>query len=104
MNLAEQDRERLWQFFGAYFHQDWALDDSNWQGVVLGFLKDRSPESARDVLHSIRAWLQCPASDADVAKDLYESFGCHYLPQPDGLSNRAWVEQVAEFIARHVGM
>lgn len=98
MSLTEQDRERLSQFFGAYFHQDWDLDGPTWQDVVLVFVKSQSRERALDVLNSIRSWLRSATSDAQIARELQE-FGCEYNPQPDGITDREWVEQVAKFIA-----
>ncbi len=103
MSLTEQDRERLRQLFGAYFHQDWDLDGPTWQDVVLVFVKDHSRQSALDVLNAIRSWLQSAASDAEIARELQDSFWCECSAQPDGITGRRWVEQVAEFIASHVG-
>jgi hypothetical protein len=101
--MRPQDVERLRQFFGGYFNQDWDLNGPTWQDVVLVFVKDNSRESALNVLNAIRSWLQSAASNAEIARELQDSFWCEYSAQSDGITDRQWVEQVAEFIASHVG-
>jgi contact-dependent growth inhibition (CDI) system CdiI-like immunity protein len=102
MSIPDKDRERLRQFFGAYFHQDWALDGPTWQDVVRAYLRDASREDALALLGTMRSWLGDAASDVAVTRDLWDSFGCEYDPQSDGLSDREWVERIAALLATHV--
>jgi CdiI immunity protein len=84
VSLSAQGRDRLRQFFGAYFHQDWDLDGPIWQHVVRAYTRDASREDALALLGVMRAWLRDAASDVAVTRDLWDSFGCEYDPQPNG--------------------
>jgi CdiI immunity protein len=46
--LREDDRKILWNFFGAYFHEDWICEAETFAGIVAIYLCDASQE---EVLH-----------------------------------------------------
>lgn len=95
--MSDLDRERLIQFFGGYFHQDWALDAADYNAVIDLYIADM-PE--KDALHTLAAQLDALsdayATDADLETALLRDFYCNFAPSGTGLSARSWVRGIAE--------
>lgn len=86
----------LRQFFGAYFHQDWDCDASSTRGVVDLYLRATQPDEARRLAEAIRAYSASFADDAELEHRLSNDLGCEYWPAADGVSVRAFLEQIAD--------
>jgi CdiI immunity protein len=101
--MNERD-ERLRQFFGGYFNQDWDVEGAqSWQDVVRQFVKENPSSAVLAVRDALRSWLLETATAAAPSQGLPAAFACDYDPRPDGFSDREWVEQVAVFIEEQVG-
>lgn len=96
--------DRLSQFFGGYFHQDWSLDASDWQGVVGLFASGSSPDDVASVAEDIEVLLHSTPSEAELEHKLLEECGCYYTPRPDlgGPSFRQWLSEVCIELRRGV--
>ena len=95
--MTKNDREDLVQFFGAYFHHDWALDSTTSSGVVDRYIADAPDKSelAKLANHLIALSDGCSTDkelEGILAKDLY----CNFVPSQVGLGAKAWVRQIAE--------
>lgn len=67
--MTAADRERLKDFFGAYFHQDWAVDSETPADVVDGYLRE-ARESPLLLARTIRAWLALNQDEQALAEML----------------------------------
>ena len=78
------------QLFGAYFHQDWALDGARWEEVVDLF----AAESAPDVVAESRAELARVAAagftDGELTR-LLTQLGSSVDPAAWGLTPTQWL-------------
>ena len=89
--------ERLEQFFGGYFHQDWDIEGAtSWRDVIKHYAVNVPRPDVVTIRNDLEEWLNETASDK--SQNLPPSFGCDYNPRSDGLTERQWVSQiVAEF-------
>jgi hypothetical protein len=76
--------------FSAYFHQDCLVDDPDWESVVLRFRRAEPPEVVRKTQIELEDLLRQP-DECAIGKVLVDS--C-YDPRPEGLSLRAWCEEI----------
>lgn len=80
------------QFFGAYFHQDWPVDDSSWQAVVERYRTENASTDAGRVAQEIVQLIQRHPDDDSLVAEL-DRLGCCYWPGAPGLY-RAWLSEV----------
>ena len=98
---AQSVSRALSHFFGAYFHEDWDLEASDWQGVVDGYVRDEHPSAgllrllAREIEH-----LNAGSPAADVARLVTRTLGANYYPLPE-CSYGEWLNQVAARLRQH---
>ncbi len=98
--MNERD-ERLRNFFGGEFNQDWDVisGETSWQGVITKFVKENPRAHVLIVLRDLRAWLQETSSEGPKG-NLSPEFGCDYDPRVDGLGEREWATQIADLIEK----
>ena len=101
MTASKPRDERLGQFFGGYFNQDWDADGArSWRDVISDFVLRVPREDAIRLASDLRSWL---AEAGDKAlENLPASFGCDYDPRPDAKSDRHWVQEMADAIDNHL--
>ena len=89
--------ELLQHFFGAYFHQDWSLDDPDWRSVVRRYRNDGGGSNAKVVAKDIRALVAEAPSERALEQHLLYELGCYYSFRPDlgGPSTSARLEEVS---------
>jgi lysophospholipase L1-like esterase len=84
----------LYQFFAAYFHQDWDLEADDWQGVVDNFINDDpAAEPLRKLAQEIDD-LREAHPEPDLRQFLVYIVGVDYGPQP--LTYKEWLGQIAD--------
>lgn len=93
--IAQPRFDLLSEFFGAWFHQDWNLDASDWLGVVKVFLADSDHDDVTKTARELRAFLALEITEDELVC-LLKQFGCYYTPRPDlgGPSYREWLTEV----------
>jgi hypothetical protein len=96
--MTNRKLNNLVQFFGAYFHQDWRLDDSTPEAVIERFLKKNPEDETQKVVAELDELLSLPLSEDELRRLLFEEFSCYYLPS--GASVRDWLEQVRAWLSR----
>jgi hypothetical protein len=95
MTTTEQT-ERLRQFFGAYFHQDWDADSGTPDLAISAAIRQHERPSEREELsRSIIAFAQEHPDDRDLDAALFKELGCEYFPPGNGISTRSWLLDVA---------
>jgi hypothetical protein len=90
---------QLTHFFSCYFHQDWNIDDADWQSVVRRFRTDTSPDEVRATAKELRALLSSTVSEAELEQHL-DALGCYYTPRPDigGPLFSQWLAEVCSLL------
>jgi hypothetical protein len=85
--------------FEAYFHEDCLLDDPDWESVVLRF-RDSEPfelvrETQSELEDLLKEWRAPELENQLLGPTRLSS----YNPRPEGLSVRAWVEEIVHLLA-----
>jgi len=97
-SMSPGDFERLGQFFGAYFHEDWDTEAPDWAGLVKHFVEDH-PETK-----SIAELAQLVDDYADNRDDetlddlVLDELGCYYCPSSEGITMRDWLHRVSDLL------
>jgi hypothetical protein len=84
----------LYQFFAAYFHQDWDLEADDWEGIVDNYVnEDPIAEPLRALAQEIDD-LREARPEPDLKQFLVRTVGVDYLPGP--LTYKEWLGQIAD--------
>ena len=92
------DYPALENFLAAYFHQDWALEQSTPEAVVDYFRDSESPEQVAATRDNL-ARLLAGDFDDEALGALARRLGCEYDPTRDGRPWRSWLEGVQSGLA-----
>ena len=95
MTMDSHEFEMLTNFFGGYFHQDWACDSTDPSEVVATYLETANAEEAVVLSRAIIEYAKSFDSDAELEKKLFSELGCYYRPTADGQSARGWLREIA---------
>lgn len=103
--LSAADVERLGRFFGAYFHQDWALESPDWPGVAAVWRAEAGHEEAAALAAAVDRLLASTPDDDALHRRVYDEFGCFYDPRPDlgGPSLRGWLARLTAALRGEIG-
>jgi hypothetical protein len=84
----------LYQFFAAYFHQDWDLEADDWEGIVDGYAADHPAAELLRTLAQETDGLREPRPEPDLEQLLVYTVGVYYEPKP--LTYKEWLGQIAD--------
>ena len=90
----------LYQFFAAYFHQDWDLEADDWQGVVDNYVNEDPTAAPLRTLAQEIDDLRGARAEPDLEQFLVRTVGVYYAPQP--LTYKEWLGQVADRLRQQV--
>ena len=91
----------LWQFLGAYLHQDWPIEfDDEW--AALDRFIEESPELASHLPIEIDGALGEHHAESDLRAFLVAQ-GCNYVPDPEEGGYRGWLSEIARRVSQAVG-
>ncbi len=93
--MSSAFHDRLPQFFGGYFHEDWQVEAEDPDGIIDLYMSQADRDQRLGVAEGIDALITSDLSDEAISRMLFEELGCYYDPTPDGLSARAWLQQVS---------
>jgi hypothetical protein len=93
--ITDAQREALFHFFGAYFHQDWALEATTPGEVIATFLQSSTVEALSELSQAIVSFVAEHRDDRDLEEALFKQLGCYFSPRGVGLSTRTWLLSVA---------
>jgi hypothetical protein len=92
----KRDYPALFQFFGAYFHEDFLLEAATAEEVISNYVRSRKGQpELHELSCGILDFIHDHPNDADLARALFEELGCYYSPGSLGLSPRKWLLDVA---------
>ena len=94
----DEDLQPAAHLFEAYFHQDCLVDDPDWKSVVERFKQSASPEELGRTREALLRLL-ARVDDAGLEAFLFSGLRSFYDPRPEGLSCRAWVEDIVHLLA-----
>ncbi len=94
--MSEINYSRLFAFFQGYFHEDWDVDDSNAEGVVVRFVQDNPGQEVARVTSELDALLETEPSTAQLEALIFDQGGCYYDPSADGIALRDWLVSVRD--------
>ena len=96
----ETSRERLLQFLGGCFHQDWTVEADEWPAIVTRYRDDVGVDDARMTADALAALLRSTPDDAELERIVHHDIGCEYDPRPDlgGPTLRRWLHHVADLL------
>jgi hypothetical protein len=94
----DEDLQPAAHLFAAYFHQDCLVDDPDWESVVQRFRQLVTPEELRRTRDSLLRLIE-HRNDTDLDTFVFAEAGSFYDPRPDGLSCRAWIEDILHILA-----
>ena len=94
MITAEQ-RDRLYQFFAGYFHEDWAQEASSPDEILASFTRRHAADERELLSRTIVAFVDDHPGDDELDEALFNDLGCYYSPRGEGRSTRTWLLSVA---------
>jgi hypothetical protein len=87
----------LYQLFGAYFHQNWALTAGTPDDVITLYVSEgRSHVELSRLADLVDELVRSTSDDEVLERTIGGELGCYYLPTADGISMRRWLTHVAE--------
>lgn len=97
--MHDRRDDRLAQFFGGHFHQDWDVEGAaSWRDVITHYAASVPPPHLTALKEDLVDWLR--EADNEHSDNLPPSFGCDYSPRCDGLTEREWVRQLIDEVDR----
>lgn len=85
---------RLYQFFAAYFHQDWDLEADDWEGIVDGYVADHPAAQQLQTLAQEVDDLREARREPELEEFLVNIVGVYYVPESH--TYRVWLGEIAQ--------
>jgi hypothetical protein len=98
--MNKQTQQLLGNFFSAYFHEDWPCEAESPEAVIAGYIRTAEPSDVRSLGKAVRDYSQAFADDKELEEKLFKELGCYYRPSAEGVSVKAWLENVANQLLR----
>lgn len=92
--MLEQQYPALWQFLGAYLHQDWREDYESPSAALRDFVSG-SPGLAVVLPREVDLALASTSDDA-VLEELLASLGSFFVPSRAGENPRDWLRHLKD--------
>lgn len=97
--MGFREIERLDDFFGTYFHEDWDIYGTGWNEVVSHYVSENSTADILEIANGLKHLARSLPCDDHDAYELISSFGNYYHYPNDGLSAQQWVQDLAAYLA-----
>jgi hypothetical protein len=92
--MLKQQYPALWQFFGAYLHQDWREEYESPRAALRDFVSG-DPGFAVDLPTEIEQVLASTGDDAALEETLVD-LGSFFLPSRAGEDPRDWLRRLRD--------
>jgi hypothetical protein len=92
--MLKQQYPALWQFFGAYLHQDWREEYESPSAALRDFVSEDSGYAA-DLPTEIEQVLTSTADDVALEETLVD-LGSFFLPSRTGQNPREWLRSLRD--------
>src|SRR5690242_7638889 len=101
--MTDAQKKRLFQFFAAYFHQDWGLEADDADGVITRFIDDQADKRQLAGLAALGETYSAAYDESALGERLHRELGCEYLPTADGMTFHEWLAHVARRLRAAAG-
>lgn len=88
----------LSQCLGGYLHQDWDLESKTWQEAMSKYAMQSRPEQVQQAIVELDALFGAEFVDDKLEATVERDLGCAYCPEPDGLTMRAWLAPLRNYL------
>ncbi|MHC8322722.1 contact-dependent growth inhibition system immunity protein [Pseudomonas sp. GB2N2] len=89
---------QLFQFFGAYFNEDWMCEAESADDIVKFFKADSTLETVSDVQQGITTLLEMRMAEPELREFLLKNMSCCYCYWHEWASGEAWLNHVLNII------
>jgi hypothetical protein len=83
----------MWQFAGAYLHQDWPEESEDEWDALAAFIEGE-PDLATKLPTEI-AWILDQHPREDELRRYIDEQGASFVPRPEDGGYRGWLEEIA---------
>ncbi|MBC3778080.1 contact-dependent growth inhibition system immunity protein [Pseudomonas sp. SWRI99] len=93
--MTNEDFPALFQFLGAYFHEDWMCESNLADEIVNSFINDSALKTIEVVAKEIQNLLDLKLSETVLRDFLLKEIGCSYCYWHEWQSGEQWLRHVA---------
>ncbi|WP_213028014.1 contact-dependent growth inhibition system immunity protein [Pseudomonas sp. Seg1] len=93
--MTTEDFPSLFQFLGAYFHEDWMCEFDLADDVVRSFLADSEGFVVSEVIKEIDTLLAVEMTEHETRDFLLKEIGCCYCYWHDWQNGYAWLKHIS---------
>jgi hypothetical protein len=91
--------QQLQHLAGAYFHQDYDLDEGSPEAFLDAFMSGEGQASVAELVSEIDRLLASPVSEAELYDLWIGDWHASYSPRDDGQTMRGWLAQVRKRVS-----
>nr|WP_102359047.1 contact-dependent growth inhibition system immunity protein [Pseudomonas sp. AD21] len=92
--MTNEEFPQLFQFLGAYFHEDWMGEFDVADDVVKSFIADSEACVILDVIKETEAALALDLAEEDIRDFLLTEMGCSYCYWHEWQDGITWLKHV----------
>ncbi|MCU7251294.1 contact-dependent growth inhibition system immunity protein [Pseudomonas koreensis] len=92
--MTNENFYQLYQFLGAYFHEDWMGDFDSADEVVKSFFDDSDESTLTAVSEEINELVSLDMKEVELREFLLKDLGCCYCYWHEWGTGQAWLEHV----------
>lgn len=92
--MITEDFPRLFQFLGAYFHEDWMCEFDSANEVVESFVADSHELTMQQVLKEIEILLGANLTENNLRDFLLKEMSCSYCYWNEWASGEIWLRHI----------
>ncbi|MGF6225532.1 hypothetical protein AB7M26_000590 [Pseudomonas sp. F-14 TE3482] len=96
MQVIDNSFSQLYQFLGAYFHEDWMCEFHTADDVVRSFLSDSTAETISVVENEIAALLERHMTEIELREFLLKKMSCCYCYWHEWDSGEVWLSHLVD--------
>lgn len=90
--MNQTDYPSLWQFLGAYLHQDWRDDYADTEEALLDFMEGEpafAPQLDTEIEHLLASTLTSSETESAIL-----DLGSFFVPSASGQDSREWLQLI----------
>lgn len=92
--MTNEEFPQLFQFLGAYFHEDWMSEFDVSDDVVKSFITDSEASVILDVIKEAEAVLALDLTEKEIRDFLLKEMGCSYCYWHEWQDGCTWLKHI----------
>ncbi len=93
--------DRLEQFFGSYFHEDWAYEYESEEAAVKDYSSGVDSDALRQTIQELDELISQDLPEHSISSLLQKDFHCRYNPVLAWGSSVNWLHWVRDTLAKY---